>query len=185
MSDTTTIALVALAFLALLMAVAAIGWIETVSKRLSALSRKVLESKDIEKIIEAGDKMASLESRFAEFENRIHQSQNQLLENERKANEHAATLESAEQMINKQAEGLVQSNQSMKAMADKIQNLEEFQAATEKFGNLLFAALSNVEGTRSEESLETGPKSKRLNGPLSIKELDQVSALAKRVTGRV
>jgi len=185
MSDTTTIALVALTFLALLMAVAAIVWLETLSKRLSALSRRVLESKDIEKIIEAGDKMASLESRFAEFEDRISQSQNQLLESERKANEHATRLESAEHMIDEQVEGLAQANQSMKAVADKIQNLEEFQAATEKFRNLLFAAFSNMDGTRSEKSLETGPKSRRLNEPLSIKELKQVSALAKRARGRV
>ena len=125
------------------------------------------------------------ESRMTGCEDRAEQSQNQFLESESKANEYATRLESAEHMIDKQAEGLVQANQSMKAAADKIQNLEEFQAATEKFGNSLFAALSNVEGTRSEESLEAGPKSRRLNEPLSIKELNQVSALAKRVTGRV
>ena len=161
MSGTTTTILVFLALFSLLAATVAIGWLVRVSKRLSVLARRVPESEDMGKIIEAADKMVSFESRLAGCENRTEQTENKLSENETKLDGLAAKLEAAvhtavDRMLDEHAAGLAEAEASMKVLTDKIESLEEFQTATEKTRNLILAAFSDMgSGIPPEECLET------------------------------
>jgi len=215
-----------MALLALLVAVAAIGWLARVSKHLSALGRRVLESEEIGRIIEAADKTVSFESRMTGCEDRANQSQNQLvehktklselaanlgateqmanrngaglaeasekmasfelrfdgfesnvrekldqlLEHETKVNELATKLGAVEQMIDEHTAGLAEASRSMKALADEIQSLKEFQTATEKTRSLILAAFNDMRGSMSPEEglgtrLETAKPEETSQGP--------------------
>ncbi|MGB2861705.1 MAG: hypothetical protein WBC05_00135 [Sedimentisphaerales bacterium] len=175
-----TITIVFLALLALAVAVVAIGWLLRVSKHLSELGRRVLESQDIGRIKEAANKTESFESRMAGCEHKADESQNQLAEHKTKLSELAATmgaseqkmasfearfdelaakLESVEQMANKNEAGLAEAIPSIKALADEIQTLQKFQTATEKARSLILAAFTDMRASMPpEESLGTTPE---------------------------
>jgi len=231
MVDTITIALFVLALISLVMAVVAIGWLSIVSKHLSGLGKRVLESEDIGRIIEAADKtvsfesrmtgceskadesqnqlvehqtklselaaklgaaeqmmdrhtadlaktsekMASFELRFDEFENNVGDKLNKLLEYETKVNELATKLESVEEMVNNNGAGLAEADRSIKTLTDKIENLEEFQTATEKTHSLIQAAFTDMRAsTPPEEGLgitsETAEPEETSQGPKDVQE---------------
>ena len=124
MSDMTTTILAFLALSSLLAATVAIGWLVRISKRLSALGRRVLESEDIGKIIEAADKAAFFESRMAGFENRTRQSENELSEHETKANELATKLEATERMANGNGTDLAEASEKMASFESRMAGCE-------------------------------------------------------------
>jgi len=113
-----------LALFALLVAVAAIGWSAGVSKRLSALGRRVLESEEIGKIMAAAEKTASFESRMAGCENRTTQSQNQLADHETKLRELATNLGATEQMANRNGTGLGGVSEKMSSLESRLARCE-------------------------------------------------------------
>ena len=100
---------------------------------------------------EVSEKMASFESRMAGCENRTEQSENKLSEHETRVNELATRLEAVEQTLDEHAAGLAEANGSMKILADEIQSLEEFQAATEKTRNLILAAFNDMRASMPPE----------------------------------
>jgi len=175
-----TITIVFLALLAFAAAVIAIVWLSRVSKHLSELGIRVLESQDIGRIKEAAKKTESFESRMAGCEHKADESQNQLGEHKTKLSELAAKLEaseqkmasfevrfdelttklgSVEQMANKNEAGLAEAIPSIKAQADEIQNLQKFQTATEKAHSLIQAAFTDMQASiPPEESLVTTPE---------------------------
>ena len=179
MFDTITIALF-LALIALAAAVVAIVWLLRVSKHLSELGMRVLESQDIGRIIQAADKTASYESRMTGCEHKADESQNQLGKHKTKLSELAATLEASEQkmaslevrfdeldtrlgsvdqMANKNEAGLAETIPSIKALADEIQTLQKFQTATEKARSLILDAFTDMQASMPpEESLGTTPE---------------------------
>ena len=190
MFDTTTIALF-FALIALAAAVVAIGWLLRVSKNLSELGMRVLESQDIGRINEAANKIESFESRMAGCEHKADESQNQLGEHKTKLSELAdklgasgqkmasfearfdelaTKLESVEQMANKNEAGLVKAIPSIKALADEIQTLQKFQTATEKTRSLILDAFTDMHASMPlEEGLGTTPETAKpvetLQGP--------------------
>jgi len=179
MFDTITIALF-LALIALASAVVAIGWLLRVSKHLSELGMRVLESQDIGRINEAAKKTESFESRMAGCEHKADESQNQLVEHKTKLSkladklgaseqkmvsfevrfdELATRLESVEQMANKNEAGLAEVIPSIKALADGIQTLQKFQTATEKARSLILDAFTDMQVSMPfEEGLGTTPE---------------------------
>ena len=124
MSDMTTTILAFLALSSLLVATVAIGWLVRVSKRLSALGRRVLESEDIGKIIESADKAAFFESRMAGCENRTRQSENKLSEHETKANELATRLEATERVANGNGTDLAEASEKMASFESRMAECE-------------------------------------------------------------
>ena len=175
-----TITIVFLALLALAAAGVAIGWLLRLSKHMSELGRRVLESQDIGRIKEAANKIGSFESRMAECEHKADESQNQLAEHKTKLSELAAKLgaseqkmasfevrfdelaaklESIEQMANKNEASLAESIPSIKALADEIQTLQKYQTATEKARSLVLAAFTDMGASMPhEEDLVTTPE---------------------------
>jgi len=175
-----TITIVFLTLLALAMAVAAIIWLLRVSKHLSELGMRVLESQDIGRIKEAANKTESFESRMAGCEEKADESQNQLGKHKTKLSELAdklgaseqkmasfevrfdklaTKLGSVEQMANTNDASLAEAIPSIKALADEIQNLQKFQTATEKAHSLIQAAFTDIQASiLPEDSLVTTPE---------------------------
>jgi septal ring factor EnvC (AmiA/AmiB activator) len=175
-----TITIVFLALIALVAAVVAIVWLSRVSKHLSELGMRVLESQDIGRINEAAKKTESFESRMAGCEQKADESQNQHGEHKTKLSKLAAKLEaseqkmasfevrfdelatklgSVEQMANKNEAGFAEAIPSIKALADEIQNLQKFQTATEKARSQILAAFTDMQASMPpEESLGTTPE---------------------------
>ena len=180
MFDTIPTALVILTLSALAAAVFAIGWLSRLKKQLSQLGIRVLESEDIGKIKDAARKTESYESRMTECEHKADESQNQLMENKTKLSELAdklaaseqkmasfevrfdelsARLESVEQKADKNEDGLAQTVPNIKALADEIQGIKDFQTATEKIHSLIQAAFDDLQAsTPPEESPGTMPE---------------------------
>ena len=200
-----TITIVFLALLALAVAVVAIGWLLRLSKHLSELGRRVLESEDIGRIKEAAKKTESFESRMAGCEHKADESQNQLAEHKTKLSELAAKLEaseqkmasfevrfdelttkleSVEQMANKNEASLAEAIPSIKALADEIQSLQKFQTATEKAHSLIQAAFTDMQASiPPEESLGTTPETAKLEETSQEPEEWQEEAEGQKTSG--
>jgi len=168
MFDTITIALFVLAVLSLIAAVVAIGWLFTVSKHLSALGRRVLDSEDIGRIIEAADKIASYESRMAGCETKADKSQNQLVKHETKLSELAAKLVRVEQVTHGHTADLAMASENMASselrfdrfennVDEKLNQLPEHETKL----NELADKLESVEQTanKNEDSLTEADRS--------------------------
>ncbi|MHC4323948.1 MAG: hypothetical protein ACYSUX_06720 [Planctomycetota bacterium] len=188
-----------LALSALAAAVVAIGWVLRVSKHMSELGRRVLESQDIGRITEAAKKILSFESRMAGCEQKTDESQNQLVEHKTKLSELAdklqaseqkmsslearfdeltAKLESVEQMTSKNEADLTQTIPSIKALADEIQSVKKFQTTTEKVHSLIQAAFTDIQASMPHEEIpettpETSPSEETSQGPEEWQEKDE------------
>jgi predicted nuclease with TOPRIM domain len=180
MFDAITIVLMLLTLSAVGAAGYAILYLSKVRRDLMDLGMRVLESQDVGKIKEAANKTDTFESRLAGFEQKAEESKNQLTEqktkldelagklgtSEQKAgsfdarfNELLAKLESVEQKTSKNENDLAQTVPNIKALADEIQNLKVFQAATEKAHNFIVDAFNNMQaGVPSNEGFVTTPK---------------------------
>ena len=110
MPDMITIALFVLAFISLVVAAIAIGWLSIVSRHLSVLGKKVLASEDIGRVIQAADKTESFESRMTGCESKANESQNQLAELQTKLSELAAKRGATEQMMDRHTADLAQAS---------------------------------------------------------------------------
>ena len=113
-----------LVFSSLLMATVAIAWLARVAKRLSALGMRVLESEDIEKIIDAADRTATFESRMTGCENRTEQSENKLPEHETKLAELAANLGATEEIANRNGAGFAELSEKMASFESRVAGCE-------------------------------------------------------------
>jgi len=180
MFDTITIVLVLLTLSAVGAAGFSVLFLSKVKRNLSELGMRVLESQDIGKIKEAANKTDSFESRLAGFEQKADESKNQFAEQKTKLNELAdklgaseqkttsfearfdeffTKLGSVEQKTNKNEDDLAQTVPNIKALADEIQSLKMFQAATEKARGMILDAFNNMQaGTPVEEVLGTMPQ---------------------------
>ena len=144
MLGVVTLTLFFLSLISLAVAVIAIRWLSIVSKHLSALGKRVLESDDIGKITQAADKITSYESRMTGCESKADKTQNHLVGLETKVNKLATKLESVEQMVRNNGADLTESIRSIKALTDKIEILQNFQTAIEKTHNIIQAALNDM-----------------------------------------
>jgi chromosome segregation ATPase len=135
MPGTITIALFVVALLSLVTAVAAIGWLSVVSKHLSALGKRVLESDDIGKIINAADKVASYESRVIDCESKAEESKKQLVQHEIKLSELTTKQGATEQRIDRHSADLAAS--SKKAASFELRFDEFENNVGEKLNKLL------------------------------------------------
>ena len=133
-----TITIVFLALLALAVAVVAIGWLLRLSKHMSELGKRVLESQDIGRIKEAVNKTESFESRMAGCEHKADESQNQLAEHKTKLSELANNLGASEQ---KTASFEVRFNGFENNVGDKLNQLSEHETKV----NELATKLGSVE----------------------------------------
>jgi chromosome segregation ATPase len=162
MIDTMTIALFILVLISLATAAVAIGWLSIVSKRLSALGQRVLESDDIGRIIQAADKTSSFESRMTVCESKADESQKQLPEHEKKLSELVSKQAAVEQMIKKHAVDLAMASEKAASfklrfdefennVGDKLNKLLELETKV----NELAAGMESVEqmANRNEEGL--------------------------------
>lgn len=180
MSNTMTIVLVLLTLSAVGAAGYAVLYLSKVKRNLMDLGMRVLESQDIGKIKEAANKTDTFESRLAGFEQKEEESKNQFNEQktkldeladkfgandqkvgafEARCNELSTKLESVEQKTSKNENDLAQTVPNIKALADEIQNLKVFQAATEKAHNLIVDAFNDIQANiPSNEGFVTQPK---------------------------
>ena len=187
MFDTITIVLVLLTLSAVVAAGFAVTYLSRIKKNLSELGMRVLESEDVGKIKEAANKTGSFESRVAGCEQKADESKNQLAEHKTKLNELteklgaseqkissfearfdeiSTKLESVERMASKNEDGLAQTVPNIKALADEVQSLKMFQAATEKARSLILDAFNDMQSiTPPEEVLETTPEEATLRAP--------------------
>jgi chromosome segregation ATPase len=154
MIDMITIALFILAFASLVVAAIAIGWLSMVSKHLSDLGKRVLESEDVGKVIQAADNTASFESRISDCEKNNNESQNQLAEHETKLNEVADKQVAVQQIINRHASDLANTSEKLASfeprfndfennIGDKLNKLQEYDAKV----NELTTKLETIEQT--------------------------------------
>lgn len=88
-----------LALISLVAAGAAIGWLLVVRKQLLSLGKRILESEDIGRILQAAEKVGTFESRMTGCENKAGESQRQLSEHETKLGELISKQGASEQGI--------------------------------------------------------------------------------------
>jgi chromosome segregation ATPase len=143
-----------LALISLVAAGAAIVWLSTVRKQLSALGKRILESEDIGKILQAAEKVGTYESRISSCENKTGESQKQLSELQTKVNESASKIESNITKSAMNENGLAEIVPSIKNLAEEIQNLQKFQTATKKTHSLIQAAFTDMGARMSFEEGE-------------------------------
>ena len=157
MVDMITIVLFILAFVSLVVSTIAIGWLSMVSKHLSDLGKRVLESEDVGRVIQAADNTASFESRISDFEKNNNESQNQLAEHETKLNEITDKQGAVQQIINRHAADLANSSEKLASfelrfndfennVGDKLNKLQEYDAKV----NELTTKLQTIEQTTSQ-----------------------------------
>ncbi len=152
MLDMITIALFVLAFISLVVAVVAIGWLFIVSKRLSALGKRVLESQDIGRIIEAADNTASFESRMTGCQSKADENQNQLAEHVARLSELAAKQGATEQMMDRHTADLAKTSEKMASFELRF---DEFENNVGEKLNQLLELEAKVNGLASKlESIE-------------------------------
>lgn len=157
MVDMITIVLFILAFVSLVVSTIAIGWLSMVSKHLSDLGKRVLESEDVGRVIQAADNTASFESRISDFEKNNNESQNQLAEHETKLNEITDKQGAVQQIINRHAADLANTSEKLTSfelrfndfennVGDKLNKLQEYDAKV----NELTTKLQTIEQTTSQ-----------------------------------
>ena len=157
MVDMITIVLFILAFVSLVVSTIAIGWLSMVSKHLSDLGKRVLESEDVGRVIQAADNTASFESRISDFEKNNNESQNQLVEHETKLNEVVDKQGAVQQIINRHAADLANTSEKLTSfelrfndfennVGDKLNKLQEYDAKV----NELTTKLQTIEQTTSQ-----------------------------------
>ena len=120
-----------------------------VNAHLMDLGRRVLDSQDIGRIYDAANKTESFESRMAGCERKAEESQKQLAENKTKLSELAAKAGSVEETAKKNEACLAELIPNIKALADEIQTMKKYQAATEKVHSLLLSALTDMQASMS------------------------------------
>ena len=140
---------VLLALVALAAAGFAIAWLTRVNKLISDLGHRVLESQDIGRINDAAAKTETFESRMAGCEHKAAEGQKQLAEFKTKLSELATRLGSVEQTASKNEAGFAELVPDVKALADEIQTIKKFQAATEKVHGLIQAAFTDIQASMS------------------------------------
>jgi chromosome segregation ATPase len=155
-----------LAIVSLVAAGVAIVWLSIIRKQLSALGKRILESEDIGKILQAAEKVGTYESRMTGCENKTGESQKQLSELQSKANESASKIESVEARSGRNETGLAEIVPSIKKLAEEIQNLQKFQTATKKVHSLIQAAFTDMGARMSSEDYGITPQ---------INESEQIS----------
>ena len=153
MIDTMTIALFVLALISFVFAIIAIVWLSMVSKHLSALGKRVLESEDIERVIQAADKTVSFESRINGCEGKTDESHNQLVELQTRLSEITARLDATGQTADKYTADLAKISEKMASfelrwdefgnnVKDKLNKLSELETKV----NENVTKLKSVEG---------------------------------------
>ncbi|MHC4301843.1 MAG: hypothetical protein ACYS7Y_31640, partial [Planctomycetota bacterium] len=142
-----------LALLSLAAAAVAVVWLQKLSKHMSDLGRRILESEEIEKIITASHKTMTFESRMSECESKTDMAQKQLASHEKKLSELFVSGGTVAKTVERHSADLAEGNKSIKALTNDMLRLKKFQAATEMTRTLVLAAFNAVqEGTPSEDS---------------------------------
>ena len=152
MLDMITIALFVLALISLVAAAVAIGWLSIVSKHLSALGKRVLESEDIGRIIQAADKTASFESRMTGCQSKADESQNQLAELQTRLSELASKQGPVEQMIDRHTADLAKASDKTASFELRFDEFEN--NVREKLNQLLELGTKVNELASKLESIE-------------------------------
>ena len=153
MVNSITIALFVLALISFSFAIIAIVWLSKVSKHLSALGKRVLESGDIERVIRAADKAISFGSRMSGLESKADKSKSQLAELQARLSEITAKLDVTGQTMDKYSSDLAKISEKMASFElrydefgnkinDKLDKLSELQTQV----NDLVTKLKSVEG---------------------------------------
>jgi chromosome segregation ATPase len=157
MIDMITIVLFILAFVSLIVSTIAIGWLSMISKHLSGLGKRVLESEDVGRVIQAADNTASFESRISDCERSRNESQDKLAEHETKLNEVTDKQGTAQQIINRHAADLANTSEKLASfeirfndfennIGDKLNKLQEYDAKV----NELTSKLQMIEQTTKQ-----------------------------------
>jgi len=153
MIDSITIALFVLALITFIFAIIAIVWLSIVSKHLSALGKRVLESEDIERVIHAADKTVSFGSRIAGLESKADESQSQLVELQTRHSEITTKLDVTGQTMDKYTSDLAKISEKMASFElrydefeNNINNKLDKLLGLETQVNDLVTKLKSVEG---------------------------------------
>lgn len=127
---------------ALLAGVAAIGWLSKLSKRMTGLGKRLLESEDVGKIMEAAKKAASYDSRMVGCESTANQNQKQLEEHKTKLSELAAGAEAIEQTVSRNTAGLAEVSQKAASFES---NMAEYESKTQQSQNQLMQLETKID----------------------------------------
>jgi hypothetical protein len=148
-----------LASAALLVAAVAVGWLVGVNKRLSDLGMRVLESEDVNKIIDAANKTSFFESRVTACEEGTKQSQSQLAEHGTKLGELAANLGATENLAKRNETGSAEVSEKtasfesrVAACENRTEQSENRLSEQEAKANELFARLEAAEQMLNEHA---------------------------------
>jgi chromosome segregation ATPase len=153
MVNSITIALFVLALISFTFAIIAIVWLSKVSKHLSALGKRVLESGDVERVIRAADKTISFGSRITGCESKVDKSQSQIAELRKRLSEITAKLDVTGQTMDKYSSDLAKISEKMASFElrfdefgnninNKLDKLSELQTQV----NDLVTKIKSVEG---------------------------------------
>jgi hypothetical protein len=179
--------MISLVLLSLATAGISIVWLLKVKKHLSELGKRVLESEDIGKILQAAEKVGTFESRMSGCESKADESQKRHVEYETKLNElitrQGATeqkmdknsadlaktldqLSAFQEMANRNEAGLTEIIPNIKDLADEVQSLKKFQTAIENTRSLILSAFTDMQvSVPPEEGRELTPE---IAGPEQI-----------------
>ncbi len=126
---------VVLALLSLAAAGVAIGWLSKVSKHVSDLGMRILESEDIDKIIKASDKTITFESRMTACEEKADGSQKQLAEHDTKLNGLTSNGAAVAQVVDRHSADLATASEKMASLESRCDSFENFESRFEGFKN--------------------------------------------------
>ncbi len=160
--DSTTISVI-VSVCALLAGVAAIGWMSKLSKRMTGLGRRLLESEDVGKIMEAAKKAASFDSRLAGCESTANQNQKRLDEHKAVLSELTANAEATQQMVKRNTAGLGE-------VSEKAVHFESRMAECENKADQSREQLIELEAKVNDIILRLGVVEQTLNGHTSAME---------------
>jgi chromosome segregation ATPase len=133
---------------------------ESFESRMAGCEQKADESKNL--LAEHKTKLNELtehKTKLNELADKLRASEQKMASLEVRFNELFTRLESVEQMVSRNEDGLAQTVPNIKALADEIQSIKKFQTATEKVHSLIQSAFTDMQANMSsQESLGTTPE---------------------------
>jgi septal ring factor EnvC (AmiA/AmiB activator) len=181
MIDSMTIALFVLALISFIFAIIAVVWLSIVSKHLSALAKKVLESEDIERVIQAADETVSFGSRISGLESKADESQNQLAGLQTRLSEITANLDVTGQTMDKYTSDLAKISEKIAAFELRYDEFENnVNNKLDKLSELETQVNDLVTNLKSVEGIVNNNKTGLAGIDQSVKALtDKIEALEK------
>jgi hypothetical protein len=146
---------IAASMAALLLAAVAFWQVLRVSRNVSEERTDAIKPDEKKKLVEAANKIVSLEHRVDSFENRINEHFGQSEGCDAKLNQNAAELQKANQGINRNSAALQETNSRIDAVKRDIESLQQFKDSVEATRSRILDAFSVMKKEIPEEVVTT------------------------------